>query len=138
MSATPFFNASRQVWLAGLGAAVVTRDWAQKEAGSVFRTLVKEGTVVESRTFRIVGDRLEDSFTKANTLWKRARRTVTHHGQAARRHRGDARARNLPELAAERRARSATSRAGDEAPGEARAQGGNAARKPCQAREAHA
>ena len=24
---------SRQVWLASLGAAVVTRDWAEKEAG---------------------------------------------------------------------------------------------------------
>jgi len=24
-------NASRQVWLASLGAAVVTRDWAQSE-----------------------------------------------------------------------------------------------------------
>ncbi len=72
-----FFNASRQVWLAGLGAAVVTRDWAEKEAGSVFRNLIREGTVVESRAFRFVGDRLETSFTNANTLWKRARRTVT-------------------------------------------------------------
>ena len=43
--------ASRQVWLAGLGAAVVTRDWAEREAGQVFRTLVKEGTAVESRHF---------------------------------------------------------------------------------------
>ena len=43
------FNASRQVWLASLGAAVVTRDWAQAEAGSMFRILVKEGTLVESR-----------------------------------------------------------------------------------------
>ena len=31
--------ASRQVWLASLGAAVVTREWAQSEAGNVFRTL---------------------------------------------------------------------------------------------------
>ena len=48
-SATPCIAASRQVWLASLGAAVVTRDWAQREAGSVFRTLVKEGTAVESK-----------------------------------------------------------------------------------------
>ena len=41
--------ASRQVWLASLGAAVVTRDWVQTEAGDVFKTLVKEGTVVESQ-----------------------------------------------------------------------------------------
>jgi len=72
-----FFTASRQVWLAGLGAAVVTRDWAEKEAGSVFRNLVREGTVVESRAFRFVGDRLDTSFMQANALWKRARRTVT-------------------------------------------------------------
>ena len=52
------FNASRQVWLASLGAAVVTREWAQADAGKMFRNLVKEGTAVESRTFRVVGDRL--------------------------------------------------------------------------------
>jgi len=68
--------ASRQVWLAGLGAAVVTREWAQNEAGSLFRTLVKEGTAVESRTFRKVGDRLEGSFTMANDLWRTARGTM--------------------------------------------------------------
>ncbi|MEP7327974.1 MAG: phasin family protein [Betaproteobacteria bacterium] len=69
-------NASRQMWLAGLGAAVVTRDWAQAEAGQVFRTLVKEGTAVESRTIRLVGDRLEGSFAVANSIWKQARTTV--------------------------------------------------------------
>lgn len=74
--------ASRQVWLAGLGAAVVTRDWAEKEAGTVFRNLVREGTAVESRAFRFVGDRLETSFIQANTLWKRARRTVGSTVQA--------------------------------------------------------
>lgn len=71
------FNASRQLWLAGLGAAVVTRDWAEREAGSALRNLIREGTVVESRAFRVVGDRLDTSFTQANTFWKRARRTVT-------------------------------------------------------------
>lgn len=69
--------ASRQVWLASLGAAVVTREWAQNEAGALFRTLVKEGTAVESRTFRKVGDRLEGSITMANDLWRSARGTVT-------------------------------------------------------------
>ena len=69
-------NASRQVWLASLGAAVVTRDWAQGEASNVFKTLVKEGTAVESRTIRLVGDRIETSFAAANTLWRRARGTV--------------------------------------------------------------
>ena len=71
------FNASRQVWLAGLGAAVVTREWAEREAGTMFKNLVREGTVVESRAFRFVGDRLDTSLTQANTLWKHARRTVT-------------------------------------------------------------
>ncbi len=71
------FNASRQVWLASLGAAVVTREWAQADAGKMFRNLVKEGTAVESRTFRLVGDRIETSFTRANTLWRQTRRTVS-------------------------------------------------------------
>jgi hypothetical protein len=71
------FAASRQVWLASLGAAVVTREWAQNEAGALFRTLVKEGTAVESRTFRKVGERLEGSITMANELWRSARGTVT-------------------------------------------------------------
>ena len=68
--------ASRQFWLASLGAAVVTRDWAQDEAASVFRTLVKEGTAVEARTIRVVGNRLEVSVAKANVVWKQARRSV--------------------------------------------------------------
>jgi len=38
--------ASRQVWLAGLGAAMVTRDWARNDASHVFRALVKEGATV--------------------------------------------------------------------------------------------
>ena len=68
--------ASRQVWLAGLGAAAVTRDWAEKEASGVFRTLVREGAAVESRAIRFVGDQVESSMTKANTVWKHTRTTV--------------------------------------------------------------
>ncbi|HEX9301677.1 MAG TPA: phasin family protein [Casimicrobiaceae bacterium] len=68
--------ASRQVWLAGLGATVVTRDWVQSEAGHVFKTLVKEGTVVESRAIRFFGDQFETSLARANTVWKQTRRTV--------------------------------------------------------------
>jgi len=68
--------ASRKVWLAGLGATVVTRDWVQSEGGQVFRTLVREGTVVESRAIRFVGDQVEFSITRANAVWKRTRRTV--------------------------------------------------------------
>lgn len=68
--------ASRQVWLAGLGAAVVTREWAEREAGTVLRTLVKEGTAVESKAFRMVGNRVETSLTRANVMWKKTRATV--------------------------------------------------------------
>ena len=77
------YAASRQVWLASLGAAAVTRDWAQNEAGALFRTLVKEGTAVESRTFRKVGDRLESSYTMANDLWRTARGVMTHQVKSA-------------------------------------------------------
>src|SRR3569623_1628838 len=68
--------ASRQVWLAGLGAAVVTREWAGKEAGKVFGTLVHEGAVVESRALRVVGHRVENSVCRANALIGRARTTL--------------------------------------------------------------
>jgi hypothetical protein len=68
--------ASRQVWLASLGAAAVTRDWVQTEATRTFKTLVKEGTVVESRAVSVIGNQIETSMTRANTMWKRTRRTV--------------------------------------------------------------
>src|SRR5258705_9991048 len=73
--------ASRQVWLAGLGAAVVTRDWAEKEAAGVFRTLVKEGAAVESRAIRLVGVQVESSMTKTNPVWKQTRTTVDNAGR---------------------------------------------------------
>lgn len=69
---------ARAVWLAGLGAAVVTRDWAEKEAGHVFRNLVREGTAVESRAIRFVGDRVETSVTRANSMLRHARTSL--HG----------------------------------------------------------
>jgi hypothetical protein len=67
---------ARQVWLAGLGAAVVTRDWAEKEAGHVFRNLVREGTAVESRAIRFVGERVETSVTRANRVLRQARTSL--------------------------------------------------------------
>jgi polyhydroxyalkanoate synthesis regulator phasin len=67
---------SRQVWLASLGAAVVTREWAQKEASKTLDTLVREGTVVESRAIRFVGDQIEASMNRANGVWKQTRQTV--------------------------------------------------------------
>jgi hypothetical protein len=68
--------ASRQVWLAGLGAAVVTREWARDDAGHMFRALVKEGSTVESRTLRVIGHSIESSMALATTAWNRARDTA--------------------------------------------------------------
>src|SRR3954466_9554711 len=68
--------ASRQVWLASLGAAVVSRGWIQAEAGSTFRTLVKEGTVGESGALRVLGHQLEGGMIRANALWHSARGVV--------------------------------------------------------------
>ena len=80
-------HASRQMWLASLGAAVVTRDWVQTEAGGAFKNLVKEGTVIESRAIRFVGDRIENSVSFANSVWKDTRKsvesTVKHAADAA-------------------------------------------------------
>jgi hypothetical protein len=67
------FAASRQVWLAGLGAAIVTRKWARNDAGHVFRTLVKEGAGVETRAIRVLGRRIESSIVLATTAWNHAR-----------------------------------------------------------------
>ena len=68
--------ASRQVWLAGLGAATVTRQWAANEAGQVFRSLVKEGEVVEGRARRIIGRQMGNSLALATGAWNGARRSA--------------------------------------------------------------
>ena len=70
------FAVSRQVWLAGLGAAVMTRDWARNDVGHVFRNLVKEGSTVEAKAARVVGRRIESSIALATTAWNRARDTA--------------------------------------------------------------
>ena len=69
-------NASRQMWLAGLGAAAVTRDWARTEAGKTFRTLVKEGSAVETKAIRDLSKRVETSVATATSLWKQTRATT--------------------------------------------------------------
>ena len=68
--------ASRQVWLAGLGAAVVTREWVRKDAGHLFRALIKEGSTVESQAIRVLGRSIESSIALATTTWHRARDTA--------------------------------------------------------------
>ena len=68
--------ASRQVWLAGLGAAMVTRDWARNDAGHVFRSLVKEGSTVETRVIRAFGHRMNSSIAVATTALNKARHSA--------------------------------------------------------------
>jgi hypothetical protein len=73
---TTVLAAPRQFWLATLGAANVTREWAGKEAGTVFRALINEGTVVETRAIRLVARRIETSVARANALVRDARTGV--------------------------------------------------------------
>src|ERR1700758_3410586 len=68
--------ASRQVWLAGLGAAIVTRDWARNDAGHVFRSLVREGASVESHAKRVIGKQLDQSIAAATRAATKARTTA--------------------------------------------------------------
>src|SRR5437016_6274527 len=72
----PLLASSRQVWLATLGAAAVTREWVQNEAGHTMKSLVREGTAVESRAIRFVGDHIEASMSQANSAWTKTRRIV--------------------------------------------------------------
>ena len=64
------------MWLAGLGAAAVTRDWARTEAGKTFRTLVKEGSAVETKAIRDLSKRVETSVATATSLWRQTRATT--------------------------------------------------------------
>lgn len=75
-TAESILAASRQVWLAGLGAVAVSRDWAQHRAGGVFKGLVKQGSAVESQAMRVIGTRIETSMETAEALWNQARNTV--------------------------------------------------------------
>jgi Tfp pilus assembly protein PilN len=70
------FAASRQVWLAGLGAAAVARHWAKNDAGDTLRTLVKEGSVVETQAIRVLGSGVETSLATASSIWHRTREQV--------------------------------------------------------------
>ncbi|MGE5169805.1 MAG: phasin family protein [Rudaea sp.] len=67
----------RQFWLASLGAAAVTREWAAKDARPMFRALVKEGAAVESAALRRAGQRVDVSMERATTLVHDVRNGVT-------------------------------------------------------------
>jgi hypothetical protein len=66
----------RQFWLAGLGVAMVTRDWARNDASQVFRALVREGSTVESRAIRVIGTQINSSVAMARHTLNRARTTT--------------------------------------------------------------
>jgi hypothetical protein len=76
MTPAAVLAAPRHLWLATLGAAAVTREWAQRDAAAMFRSLVKEGSVVESRALNHVGKRLGTSVKRANALARSARSGV--------------------------------------------------------------
>jgi hypothetical protein len=68
--------ASRQAWLAGLGAASISREWARHEAGNTFRALVRKGSIVEKNAIQVIGGRVESSVAIATSLWRVARATA--------------------------------------------------------------
>jgi hypothetical protein len=70
------FAASRQVWLAGLGAAAVTRQWARNDASNTLRALIKEGSALETQAIRILGSGVETSLATASSAWNRTRDQV--------------------------------------------------------------
>jgi hypothetical protein len=68
--------APRRIWLASLGAAIVTRQWAANDAGAMFRSLVKEGEAVEGRARRLIGKQVDNSVALATSAWNSARHTA--------------------------------------------------------------
>ena len=68
--------ASRQAWLAGLGAVSISREWARHEAGNTFRALVRKGSAVEKNAIEVIGGRVESSVATATSLWRVARATA--------------------------------------------------------------
>ncbi len=76
MTPAAMLAAPRHIWLATLGAAAVMREWAEHDAAAMFRSLVKEGSAVESRALSQVGSRIGTSVKRANALARSARSGV--------------------------------------------------------------
>ena len=68
--------ASRQAWLAGLGAVSISREWARHDAGNTLRVLVRAGSAVEKKAIQVIGGRFESSVATATSLWRVARATA--------------------------------------------------------------
>ncbi|HKW79946.1 MAG TPA: hypothetical protein VJQ49_02955 [Casimicrobiaceae bacterium] len=69
-------TASRQAWLASLGAVAISRQWARHEAANTFRALARHGATVEKDAIRVLGDRVETSIATATSLLRDARRNM--------------------------------------------------------------
>jgi hypothetical protein len=69
--------ASRQFWLAGLGAATMARRWASKDALPFFHSLVKEGHATESTVMRVLNTEIGTSAARAARLWSSTRQAVS-------------------------------------------------------------
>ena len=65
--------ASRQVWLAGLGAATIARRWASKDAVPFFHSLVKQGEVAESTVLGVLNAEIGSSAARAARIWNSTR-----------------------------------------------------------------
>ena len=76
MTPAAMIAAPRHLWLATLGAAALTREWAERDAAAMFRSLVNEGTVVESRAMGVVSRSIGTSMKRANAFARDARSTV--------------------------------------------------------------
>lgn len=74
INAAAMLAAPRHVWLATLGAVAVTREWAQRHAAPMFRSLVKEGSAVESLALRVVRGGVGSSMRRANAVARDAER----------------------------------------------------------------
>ncbi|HKP66900.1 MAG TPA: hypothetical protein VJX31_09765, partial [Casimicrobiaceae bacterium] len=76
MTPAAMIAAPRHLWLATLGAAALTREWAERDAAAMFRSLVNEGTAVESRAMGVVNGSIGTSMKRANAFARDARSMV--------------------------------------------------------------
>jgi poly(hydroxyalkanoate) granule-associated protein len=58
-------DSAQQIWLAGLGAFAK----AQAEGMKAFRSLVKEGESLQSRTTKVAGEKVAEAAAKASGTW---------------------------------------------------------------------
>ena len=69
--------ASRQVWLAGLGAATIARRWASRDAVPFFHSLVKQGEIAESTVLHALNAEIGTSAVRAARMWNSTREAVS-------------------------------------------------------------